>query len=153
MSTIRDTDGNYGPRDSVRLLGPFRVNYDSSDLSSGRALFTVAAGTVVVALWAVFIEYWDGPSLPYAMQLGPFTDPLGGIGSGQDSVVYDPNAPSDAGDSYVTSGLYGPSGILKASPYWVSLVDDLPFGVGVDANALNATRGVADVYALIAEPA
>lgn len=161
MSRIRDYDGNWHETanlsgvQQVRLLGPYRVDWDNSDVVDPSAYFPVfdeiAAGSLVEP-FVVVAEVFDGGATAEigvdVVDGGPFTTLL--------TAIYDltqatdnPAAFSEAhwpGASLTLLEANSPHKAIARAPCRIKLAIWTGGGETI-------TQGAIDIYALIAEPA
>lgn len=139
-----------GGEQTVRLLGPFRVNHDDDEafFDTGTAVATLQPGTLVIRAFAVVIESFQGANT-YALAVGAGDAASGTVRTLTNYV----NATANSTSSGVREeGDFSDGTSTQVGIVLESAVDLVALGSSSDWPPAT-TDGIADFYALIAEPA
>jgi len=136
---------------ALRLIGPFRVNFDDPEIDSGLGagvvLAAIPADALVVRAWAIIRDVWTytgGPGVPMILILGL-------QGDGGPAQFYNAQIDSLFGTEYPEGG----EGVEPYSATASFLAVAQASSTGSDLRAWvqspdTATAGSADVYAIVA---
>lgn len=138
----------------VRLLGPFRIAHDTPDIgtNAGNPLADVAAGVLVIRLFALNQEVWADHNEGAYLRLS-----AGTAGENPNALVEylldGLNSTTAASQGQHAEGLYKMESSDYSLPSMIAMLTQAGSITASISGLGSATAGECDVYALIAEPA